>query len=113
MGSTKGLSAATKKRMSFQVRYQQVGRAARSYEAAQAALAASSTSASAAASASHGSGFGHLAVAVPDIYGACEKMKADGVSTLIISLSPCAFSTTEICSVVRFRKNFNFCTSVQ
>lgn len=29
---------------------------------------------------SHGSGFGHLAVAVPDIYGACEKMKADGVS---------------------------------
>jgi len=28
----------------------------------------------------HGSGFGHLAVAVPDIYGACEAMKAEGVS---------------------------------
>jgi lactoylglutathione lyase len=27
----------------------------------------------------HGSGFGHLAVAVPDIYGACEQM-AKGVS---------------------------------
>ncbi len=26
-----------------------------------------------------GSGFGHLAVAVPDIYGACEKMKSEGV----------------------------------
>lgn len=29
---------------------------------------------------SHGTGFGHLAVSVPDIYGACEKMKAEGVS---------------------------------
>ena len=29
---------------------------------------------------SHGSGFGHLAVSVPDIYGACETMKAEGVS---------------------------------
>ena len=28
----------------------------------------------------HGSGFGHLAVAVPDIYGACEEMQAEGVS---------------------------------
>ena len=28
----------------------------------------------------HGSGFGHLAVAVPDIYAACEKMEAEGVS---------------------------------
>ncbi len=28
----------------------------------------------------HGSGFGHLAVAVPDIYGACEMMKKEGVS---------------------------------
>ena len=28
----------------------------------------------------HGSGFGHLAVAVPDIYGACEIMKKEGVS---------------------------------
>jgi lactoylglutathione lyase len=28
----------------------------------------------------HGSGFGHLAVGVPDIYGTCEKMKAEGVS---------------------------------
>jgi len=27
-----------------------------------------------------GSGFGHLAVAVPDIYKACEAMEADGVS---------------------------------
>ena len=28
----------------------------------------------------HGSGFGHLAVAVSDIYGACEMMKKEGVS---------------------------------
>ncbi len=28
----------------------------------------------------HGSGFGHLAVAVPDIYKACEVMEAEGVS---------------------------------
>lgn len=28
----------------------------------------------------HGSGFGHLAVAVPDIYGACEMMEIEGVS---------------------------------
>ena len=28
----------------------------------------------------HGSGFGHLAVAVPDIYGACEIMETEGVS---------------------------------
>ena len=28
----------------------------------------------------HGSGFGHLAVAVPDIYGACEAMEKEGVS---------------------------------
>ena len=28
----------------------------------------------------HGSGFGHLAVAVPDIYGACEMMETEGVS---------------------------------
>ena len=28
----------------------------------------------------HGSCFGHLAVAVPDIYGACEMMKKEGVS---------------------------------
>jgi len=27
-----------------------------------------------------GNGFGHLAVSVPDIYGACERMKEDGVS---------------------------------
>ena len=27
-----------------------------------------------------GTGFGHLAVAVPDIYGACERMKNDGVN---------------------------------
>jgi len=27
-----------------------------------------------------GSGFGHLAIAVPDIYGVVEKMRADGVS---------------------------------
>ncbi|MAI49527.1 MAG: lactoylglutathione lyase [Rhodospirillaceae bacterium] len=28
----------------------------------------------------HGSGFGHLAVAVPDIYGACEQMEKEGVA---------------------------------
>ena len=28
----------------------------------------------------HGSGFGHLAVAVPDIYAVCDQMKKDGVS---------------------------------
>jgi len=28
----------------------------------------------------HGSGFGHLAVAVPNIYEACEKMEEGGVS---------------------------------
>ena len=28
----------------------------------------------------HGSGFGHLAVAVPDIEAACARMEADGVS---------------------------------
>jgi lactoylglutathione lyase len=27
----------------------------------------------------HGSGFGHLAVAVPDIYGACSQMEKEGV----------------------------------
>lgn len=29
---------------------------------------------------SHGSGFGHLAVGVPDIYATCEAMAAEGVS---------------------------------
>lgn len=28
----------------------------------------------------HGSGFGHIAIAVPDIQAACERMKADGVN---------------------------------
>ena len=28
----------------------------------------------------HGSGFGHLAVSVPDIYKICEAMKQDGVA---------------------------------
>ena len=28
----------------------------------------------------HGSGFGHLAVAVPDIYGTCERLAAEGVA---------------------------------
>ena len=29
---------------------------------------------------SHGSGFGHLAVGVPDIYGTCEALEAEGVN---------------------------------
>ncbi|MBT3809469.1 MAG: lactoylglutathione lyase [Rhodospirillaceae bacterium] len=29
---------------------------------------------------SHGSGFGHLAVGVPDIYATCEALEAEGVS---------------------------------
>ena len=29
---------------------------------------------------SHGSGFGHLAVAAPDIYGLCEELEAAGVN---------------------------------
>lgn len=29
---------------------------------------------------SHGSGFGHLAIAVPDIHAACAQMGAEGVS---------------------------------
>jgi lactoylglutathione lyase len=28
----------------------------------------------------HGAGFGHFAIAVPDIYSACERMEAEGVS---------------------------------
>ena len=28
----------------------------------------------------HGSAFGHLAVAVPDIYATCEKLESEGVS---------------------------------
>lgn len=32
-----------------------------------------------------GSGFGHLAIAVPDIYGVCDKMRSEGV---IISREP-------------------------
>ena len=28
----------------------------------------------------HGTGFGHLAVAVPDIYAACETMEKEGVN---------------------------------
>jgi len=27
-----------------------------------------------------GTGFGHLAIAVPDIYGVCETMRAEGVT---------------------------------
>ena len=29
---------------------------------------------------SHGSGFGHLAVGVPDIYATCEALAAEGVN---------------------------------
>ncbi|MEP4380705.1 MAG: lactoylglutathione lyase [Alphaproteobacteria bacterium] len=29
---------------------------------------------------SHGSGFGHLAIGVPDIYGTCAALEAEGVS---------------------------------
>lgn len=29
---------------------------------------------------SHGSGFGHLAIGVPDIYATCEALAADGVN---------------------------------
>jgi len=29
---------------------------------------------------SHGSGFGHLAVGVPDIYATCEALEAEGVN---------------------------------
>lgn len=28
----------------------------------------------------HGTGFGHLAVAVPDLYAACERLAAEGVA---------------------------------
>lgn len=28
----------------------------------------------------HGSAFGHLAIGVPDVYGVCEKLSAEGVS---------------------------------
>ena len=44
---------------------------------------------------SHGSGFGHLAVGVPDIYAACEGMQADGV-TITRPPGPMKHGTTVI-----------------
>ena len=43
----------------------------------------------------HGSGFGHLAVAVPNIYQACEKMEKDGVN-IARPPGPMKHSTTVI-----------------
>lgn len=42
-----------------------------------------------------GDGFGHLAVAVPDIYGACEQMKNEGV-TISREPGPMKHGTTVI-----------------
>ena len=42
-----------------------------------------------------GSGFGHLAVSVPDIYGACDQMKAEGV-TISREPGPMKHGTTVI-----------------
>ena len=43
----------------------------------------------------HGSGFGHLAVAVPDIYAVCEKMEREGV-TIPRAPGPMKHGTTVI-----------------
>lgn len=46
----------------------------------------------------HGTGFGHLAVALPDVYGACEKMRAAGVK-ITREPGPVKFGTTIIAFV--------------
>ncbi|HEX2527364.1 MAG TPA: lactoylglutathione lyase [Geminicoccus sp.] len=45
-----------------------------------------------------GNGFGHLAVGVADIYGTCERMRADGVP-IVRAPGPVKFGTTVIAFV--------------
>ncbi|MDK1373659.1 MULTISPECIES: lactoylglutathione lyase [unclassified Sinorhizobium] len=45
-----------------------------------------------------GSGFGHLAVGVPDIYAACEAMRKEGVK-IVREPGPVKFGTTVIAFV--------------
>lgn len=45
-----------------------------------------------------GSGFGHLAVGMPDVYAACERMRGEGV-TITREPGPVKFGTTVIAFV--------------
>lgn len=45
-----------------------------------------------------GGGFGHLAVGVPDVYAACERMRGEGV-TITREPGPVKFGTTVIAFV--------------